>query len=137
MSIDVSSLQFSVAEPVKKSRTATATVVTDELLDTIIENMDQMVPADDYDNVFIVPIDRPTPGSAQGLGNKIMRALTDQKNYPVVSSPQPVNPEAWKALTDGKRSSEVLEVVRKITESGSAKDREAIHMYPAFRRVRP
>lgn len=125
----MSEVIFETVDLPQRTRGGTPTVLTDELLDSIAEQLDGFPQG----KLLVVKIERPTPGSAAGMGYNIKEKLAEApRNLKVRSKPTPVDPEAWDALMQGKTTAEQADEVQRIKASGTAEQREAIRHYLGF-----
>lgn len=111
----------------RRTRGGEASVVTDEVLDFVRSEVEDL---ENDDDVFVLEgAPRPTPGSAAGLGYQIKSKLEERDDFKVHSSPVPCDLEAWNALTDEQRSPAGIQTIKKGNDETL---KAAIRHYPAF-----
>lgn len=133
-SIDVGALDITVEDRPARTREGQASVLTDELLQAIAS----AVEAAPDGKLVRVPIERPTPGSAAGMGYNIKVKLAQAPyNLKVKSIPVPANPDEWEAEMEGlKTAADQGKRVAEIKANGTAAQREAIRFHLGFEKAK-
>lgn len=129
--IDVNSLELTTEDAPSRTREGTATVLTGDLLQKIAEAVSQAPEG----KLVRVPISRPTPGSAAGMGYQIkVRLEKEPYNLRVKSIPVPADPEAWAELMGDRSKAEQDTEVKRVKASGTPAERAAIVTHLGFTR---